>query len=367
MDNTQQTICNTNTKRGFTLIETLVAITILVVAVSTPISLAAQSLFTAFYAKDQTTAFYLAQEGIEMIKNRRDQNLLVVVNGGSSAWLDGISLDTDLHVDTPNNAIYTTATCPKECPTLVYDGVFYNHTNGTPSRFSRTVRVTQDTADADEALVESTVDWKTGSFQERTFTISERIYNWVPQQTLSFSSPSSDSPSSDSSNEDSTPAPTATECSDGIDNDNNGYIDMEDIGCVSPLDTVERGSAGSIICTELYQQGLMDESVYQADEAFGRSLSPVTLRGYHIWARPIVSLMQKSSAFTSFVHTIATPWAHEMAYQMGARDKGSFVGKVLMIIGLPVSWLVGAFDISFEYIIDNGHTLSLAVFEYLYE
>lgn len=168
-------------KRGFTLIETLVAITVLVVAVSTPISLAAQSLFTAFYAKDQTTAFYLAQEGIEVVKNRRDHNLLAILNGGAGTWLDAIPLGTDLYVDTPNNAIYTNATCPQNCPILSYDGVFYNHTSGTPSRFSRTVRVVQDTADANEALIESTVTWKTGSFQQRDFSISERIYNWLPE------------------------------------------------------------------------------------------------------------------------------------------------------------------------------------------
>lgn len=168
-------------RRGFTLIETLVAITILVVAVSTPISLAAQSLFTAFYAKDQTVAFYLAQEGVEMIKNKRDSNLLRIVNGEAPTWLDGIPLATNLFVDTPHDATYTATTCPSACPILLYDGVFYNHTTGTPSRFSRVVRVVQDTANLDEALVEATVTWKTGSFNERSFTISERIYNWIPQ------------------------------------------------------------------------------------------------------------------------------------------------------------------------------------------
>ena len=48
--------------RGFTLIETLVAISLLMVAIVAPMSLTARSLATAYYARDQITAFHLAQK-----------------------------------------------------------------------------------------------------------------------------------------------------------------------------------------------------------------------------------------------------------------------------------------------------------------
>ena len=88
----------------------------------------------------------------------------------------------------------------------------------------------------------------------------------------------------------------------------------------------------------------MDEAIFKADEAFGRYLrdnQKEVLLGYHLWAKPVVSLMQKSCAFTQIVNVLATPWSYEMAYRMGARDKGSFAGRILMDVGVPVCRAIG--------------------------
>ena len=101
---------------------------------------------------------------------------------------------------------------------------------------------------------------------------------------------------------------------------------------------------GSVICTELYRQGLMDEVIFKADQAFGmhlRNNNREALVGYHFWAKPVVSLMQKSSAFTQMVNVLARPWSYEMAHRMGTRDKGSFVGKLLMDAGVPICRGIG--------------------------
>jgi hypothetical protein len=88
----------------------------------------------------------------------------------------------------------------------------------------------------------------------------------------------------------------------------------------------------------------MDEAVFKADEAFGRYLrdnQKDVLIGYHFWAKPVVSFMQKSRAFTQIVNVLARPWSYEMAYRIGARDKGNFAGKILMEVGVPVCRTIG--------------------------
>jgi prepilin-type N-terminal cleavage/methylation domain-containing protein len=62
-----------STKRsGFTMIETLVAIVILVIAVLGPMSILTKAINDSNYAQDQIIAFYLAQEGLEMAINAHD-------------------------------------------------------------------------------------------------------------------------------------------------------------------------------------------------------------------------------------------------------------------------------------------------------
>lgn len=100
----------------------------------------------------------------------------------------------------------------------------------------------------------------------------------------------------------------------------------------------------TVICTELYRQGFMSDEIREADERFGRTIletSPETMIGYHYWALPIVGLMQKSRLFSRIVWTVARPWAYQMAYEMGATERGSLVGKALMKVGVFASRTIG--------------------------
>jgi hypothetical protein len=104
------------------------------------------------------------------------------------------------------------------------------------------------------------------------------------------------------------------------------------------------GTQLTVICTELHRQGFMPDDIREADERFGRMISessPETMAGYHYWAIPIVNLMKKSRLFTEIVWTVAKPWAYQMAYEMGAVEKGNLTGKLLMKVGIFVSKFIG--------------------------
>ena len=71
-------------KRGFTIVETLVAITVLMIAIVGPLTVANSALTAALNAKNQMIAINLAQETMEYVKNVKDNN----VSAGND-WLQG--------------------------------------------------------------------------------------------------------------------------------------------------------------------------------------------------------------------------------------------------------------------------------------
>jgi hypothetical protein len=120
------------------------------------------------------------------------------------------------------------------------------------------------------------------------------------------------------------------------------------------------GGGGKIICTKLYELGLMDKDVYEADQAYGALVAakdPALMNGYHYWANIVVDWMSgggvrvipfvsdvKNGAImsawaTSWAQEIAMPWAQHMQYEMGQRKEDSKIGKALMTIGSPISRL----------------------------
>jgi len=165
-----------NSKEGFTLFETIVALSVLIFAVTGPLTLAAYAIHSATYAQNQITAFYLAQEALEYIKNWRDKNAL----NGASEWLDGLGScrgGKGCVVDIPNDKVKN---CPGNdpCPKIKYDSVtgFYNYETGSETPFIREVKL-RDIVSGREAKVEVIVSWQE-KFGSRLFTIEENIFNW---------------------------------------------------------------------------------------------------------------------------------------------------------------------------------------------
>ncbi len=179
------------TTAGFTLVETLVAVMLLSVAVVAPMSLAARSLGSAYYARDQITAFYLAQEAIEALRSIRDSQILLIAGSSSGAPPDIFGLiphqNEPFMVDGRKGDASTAITpCNGECAPLQTDNTLYGYPGvgddpslWTPTHFTRTIHAYAIPGNADEIRVTVTVTWQTGAIQERSFTISENMYRWV--------------------------------------------------------------------------------------------------------------------------------------------------------------------------------------------
>ena len=189
--------------KGFTLIETMVAITVLMTAIVGPMEIASKSLLSAYYARDQITAYYLAQEGVEYLRNERDMHYLppstltdwpsdfsnCIYNASTNNFGCKVDAHNSTNVITRNTTAGTNFGSPNDASTtLNYDsdtGLYSYSTGGKnePSKYTRVVIVSPDPTtnpNPESILVSSTVYW-TGSYlpgSTKSFTIKETLYKW---------------------------------------------------------------------------------------------------------------------------------------------------------------------------------------------
>lgn len=173
--------------KGFTLVETLVAITVILTAIVGPLYAVQQSLNISRSAREQLIASSLAQEGVEYVRGIRDSNYLRnLAAPGSRNWLsslDGTAGGTnsyancitgDCVVDMVRNTVSRTVT-PLN---LESTGLYGQTTAGTATVFTRTVRLTAVSGSTTEMIVTVTVTWTTKG-QTRTVVITERLHDWL--------------------------------------------------------------------------------------------------------------------------------------------------------------------------------------------
>lgn len=160
-------------QQGFTLVETLVAIFILVMSITGPLFIAQQSFTSAATARERTTASFLAQEGVEYVRSVRDHNYLANQN-----WMQSLAPCIGGRCTVDTTASYLTiAACGATCPALKKDTTgLFGYQNGTASKFIRTITLTQ--IQAHEMKVEVTVSW-THKGITRDVKVEERLFNWL--------------------------------------------------------------------------------------------------------------------------------------------------------------------------------------------
>lgn len=176
-------------KRGFTLIETMVAVAIITVAIIGPLYALQQGLENSYGARDKLIASGLAQEGVEFIHGVRDGNYLynIVNKAAPRSWFHGLdgngtSIDCTGGNTCVIDAYYNTvALCTGACPPLkILSTGLYNQgavsASNVATRFTRTVQLNRINGREMQVLV--TVSWMSSQTQ-KSVVVSENIQDWL--------------------------------------------------------------------------------------------------------------------------------------------------------------------------------------------
>lgn len=160
-------------KKGFTLLETLIAIAIMTVAVGSAFGMAQKSLQTSYQIKNQTSAYFLAAEGLELVRNIRDNVALHNKETGDSLdWLSPLGLCTGTNMSCDINPASDFSN-PSAIPA---DSIF---SCSSPCKvgstvFSRSIHVEiVNQGENREAVVTSAVIWP-----GNTASLTETLSNW---------------------------------------------------------------------------------------------------------------------------------------------------------------------------------------------
>lgn len=170
-------------KSGFTLIETFVAISVLLIAVLGPMSLFSQAISDGIFARNQVAAFYLAQEGVELVLNQTYSNNKQS-SDGSTVWdRDLDNCETGCSVFGDGNGGVITDQCPSGgCGQIYFDPTtgIYSGSGSSDNKtiFRRVVKIVPIGSDGQIKKVEATVFWN-NQVLPKSFTIERYIYNLV--------------------------------------------------------------------------------------------------------------------------------------------------------------------------------------------
>jgi hypothetical protein len=162
--------------------EAIVAIFVITTGLVGVLSLVSQTIAASTFSKDKLIAAYLAQEGIEIIRNIRD-----------TEWLKGASWGSDICTSFPCEweADYTTTSFLNDCgsPTnynchlynssdfLKIDGSFYNYSSGNPTKFTRKITINDGPLSGSSLNIKIEVFWQEKGAQHKV-EAQENLYNW---------------------------------------------------------------------------------------------------------------------------------------------------------------------------------------------
>lgn len=154
-------------KRGQLLIESMVAISIIVVGLLGLLGLLSRSLSLNRVVSDQFTANYLAAEGIEATKNIIDANTIQCL-----PWNSGLE-NGDFQVNYDSQKLESTLGQP-----ILFDAQTgrFGYSSGKPTTFVRVVKI--KLVSSEEIQVNAVVNWVTRGGGKFEVNVEDHFFNW---------------------------------------------------------------------------------------------------------------------------------------------------------------------------------------------
>lgn len=159
-------------RKGFTLIEVLAAVFVVVMGVVGVFGLVTRTVSSTSFVNSQLVASYLVQEGLEIVRNIRDANFLKIHKGVGGQWNDGLTACA-----AGCGADYNDVALGSFQDTfLKLNNGFYTYDAGTDTILKRKIIIDSVTTDVLKVSVD--VSWQDKG-NTRTVRGAINLYNWL--------------------------------------------------------------------------------------------------------------------------------------------------------------------------------------------
>lgn len=158
-------------EKGFTLVELLVALFVVTTAFTAIAALMSQNIRSSTFTETQLQAVFLAQEGVEIVRNIRDDN----VKAGRN-WNEGLG-NGEYAVQYDVRELLTGGE-HEEVLMITEDG-FFTYDQGDSTGFRRVVEIlsTLDEESEQHLRVTSRVTWQSPGGEEENVVVETRLYD----------------------------------------------------------------------------------------------------------------------------------------------------------------------------------------------
>ena len=160
--------------RAFTLIETLIAITLITVVITAASGLILNTLLSNQRNIHNLQAMYLAQESLEALRFMRDSNWLQNYSwdGGEALWGTNIADANGLYLDEvpcnpPNNVCFRFSSSADDGQVSMEDGFV----------FTRSIEITPVKDEEETLEITAAVEWEERG-KDRSLELSTYLSNW---------------------------------------------------------------------------------------------------------------------------------------------------------------------------------------------